>query len=196
MARTTTGKAPYITEDDLKLTLESQNGSHELRNQCVLYFSHFLGLRAKELALLTIEDVYDSKKNSLKETIRLLGKITKGNRYREVFLVNPTIKNLIQSYINQKSLEHRSPSSPLFLSQKGGAFTPNSMVTMIKNCYKKAGIQATSHSGRRSFATRLIQNGGDVYSIQQLMGHSSILTTQQYFATNPEHLRSIILKLN
>ena len=194
MARTTTGKAPYISEDDLEFTLEALKGPNALRNRCVLYFSHFLGLRAKELSMLTVGDVYDIKKDKLKETIRLLGKITKGNRYREVFLMNPVARALVEEYITKE--RPKDPQAPLFLSQKGGAFSPNSMVTMINNCYKKAGIQATSHSGRRSFATRLIRKGGDIYSIQQLMGHSSILTTQKYFVSDPELLKSVVQKLN
>ncbi len=56
-----------------------------------LYFSHFLGLRAKELSMLKVGDVYDVKKGKLKDIIRLLGNITKGNRYREVFLVNQSL---------------------------------------------------------------------------------------------------------
>lgn len=194
MARTTTGKAPYVSQDDLESTLDSLKGLNALRNKCILYFSHFLGLRAKELALLTIGDVYDLKKHKIKETIRLQGKVTKGNKYREVFLVNPKAREFIDLYITtERPLD---ADAPLFLSQKGGAFSPNSMVQLIGNCYKKAGIQASSHSGRRSFATRLIRKGGDIYSIKQLMGHSSIATTQEYFASDPELLRSVAEKLN
>lgn len=194
MARTSTGKAPYLTEGELEQTLDTQKGVNALRNKCVLYFSHYLGLRAKELALLTIGDIYDFKQDRLKETIRLLGSITKGNKYREVFLVNPTARELVDEYISKE--RPKDPKAPLFLSQKGGPFSPNSMCTMIINCYKRAGIQATSHSGRRSFATRLIRTGGDIYSIQQLMGHSSIMTTQQYLTSDPELLRSVVEKLN
>lgn len=194
MARTSTGKAPYLTEGELEQTLDTQKGVNALRNKCVLYFSHYLGLRAKELALLTIGDIYDFKQDRLKETIRLLGSITKGNKYREVFLVNPTARELVDEYISKE--RPKDPKAPLFLSQKGGPFSPNSMCTMIINCYKRSGIQATSHSGRRSFATRLIRTGGDIYSIQQLMGHSSIMTTQQYLTSDPELLRSVVEKLN
>ncbi|ENU4224377.1 site-specific integrase, partial [Acinetobacter baumannii] len=73
MARTTTGKAPYVSEDDLEITLATQTGVNALRNKCVLYFSHFLGLRAKELSMLKVGDVYDVKKGKLKDIIRLLG---------------------------------------------------------------------------------------------------------------------------
>lgn len=81
--------------------------------------------------------------------------------------------------------------SPLFLSQKGGAFSPNTMQRLIANLYKKGDVRASSHSGRRSFATRLIENGTDIYAVMELMGHSSIQTTQTYFATNPERLKRL-----
>lgn len=194
MARTTTGKAPYLSEDELESTLESQKGVNALRNRCVLYFSHFLGLRAKELSMLLVGDVYDIKKDKVREVVRLQGRVTKGNKFREVFLVNPFARELIEKYITKE--RPKDKDAPLFLSQKGGPFSPNSMARMIKICYQKAGIQASSHSGRRSFATRLIQRGGDIYSIKQLMGHSSIATTQEYFASDPEHLKSIAEKLN
>lgn len=190
------GKAPFISEDELQYVLDYLQGQHLLRNKVVILFSHFLGLRAKELASLTIEDVYDQNKKYIKETIRLLGKMTKGNKYREVFLVDSYVRELVKRYL----FENRNVNdlkAPLFLSQKGGAFSANTMQRMIANIYKSVGIKASSHSGRRSFATRLIRNNVDIYSIQQLMGHSSIITTQVYFSSDPNKLKevSLLLKL-
>ena len=70
------------------------------------------------------------------------------------------------------------------------------MQRMIGNLYKKAGINGTSHSGRRSFSTRLIRHNVDIYSIQQLMGHASIVTTQEYFASDPNLLKDKVFKLS
>lgn len=188
------GKAPFISEDDLESTLEGLKGRNALRNKAVLLFSHFLGLRAKEIAALTIGDVYDVKKNQIRQVIRMLGAYTKGNKYREVFLMDDNARKHVLTYIlRDRSLD---PQAPLFLSQKGGAFSPNTMQRMIANCYKQAGIKASSHSGRRSFATRLIRKGVDIYSVQQLMGHSSIATTQVYFASDPNHLMQAVKKLS
>lgn len=189
------GKAAYISESDLQLTLKSLKGKNSVRNQAVLLASHFMGLRAKEMASLKMGDVYDTKRNCTKETIRLLGAYTKGNKYREVFLMDEHVKKTIMLYIKTER-PCNDPNAPLFLSQKGGSFSANTMQKMIANLYKKAGLKASSHSGRRSFATRLIRKNVDIYSIQQLMGHSSIMTTQVYFASDPNMLRDAVSKLS
>ncbi len=189
------GKAPYISPEELNHTLNAQSGKHKLRNQVILLVSHFLGLRAKELASLKVSDLYDLNRQVLKDTIRLVAAYTKGGKFREVYLVDPTLKELILKYL----LNERSPLSPseaLFRSQKGLGFTADTMQKLLKNCYKKAGIVASSHTGRRSFATNLIDNGADIYSIKLLMGHSTIETTQEYFSSNPNKLKEQLLKLN
>jgi integrase/recombinase XerD len=188
------GKAPFVTDDDLELTLDSIQGVNHKRNKAVLLLSHFLGLRAKEMASLTVGDVID-RRGQIKENIRLVAAYTKGGIYREVFLVDDRAKECLKSYIFAER-NINEPSSPLFLSQKGGGFSPNTMQRMIGNIYKKAGINASSHSGRRSFATRLIRNNVDIYSVQQLMGHSSIQTTQEYFASDPNLLKLAVSKLS
>jgi integrase/recombinase XerD len=188
------GKAAYISESDLQLTLKSLKGKNSVRNQAVLLASHFMGLRAKEMASLKMGDVYDFRNHILRDTIRLLAAYTKGNKYREVFLLDTTARNIMLDYI--LSREDSGPEAPLFLSQKLQPFTANTMQRMIGNLYKKAGINGTSHSGRRSFATRLIRHNVDIYSIQQLMGHSSITTTQEYFASDPNLLKEKVFKLS
>lgn len=188
------GKAAYISEIDLQLTLKSLKGKNSTRNQAVLLASHFMGLRAKEMASLKMGDVYDFRNHILRDTIRLLAAYTKGNKYREVFLLDTTARNIMLEYI--LSREDSGPEAPLFLSQKLQPFTANTMQRMIGNLYKKAGINGTSHSGRRSFATRLIRHNVDIYSIQQLMGHSSITTTQEYFASDPNLLKEKVFKLS
>lgn len=189
-----TGKAAFVSEQDLKITLDSLKGKNALRNKAILLASHFMGLRAKEIASLKMGDVYDFKNEILKDTIRLLAAYTKGNKYREVFLLDDTARSTMQNYI--LSRPDQGPSAPLFLSQKLTPFTANTMQRMIGNIYKKAGINGTSHSGRRSFATRLIRHNVDIYSIQQLMGHSSIVTTQEYFVSDPNLLKEKVLKLS
>lgn len=189
-----TGKAAFVSEQDLKITLDSLKGKNALRNKAILLASHFMGLRAKEIASLKMGDVYDFKNEILKDTIRLLAAYTKGNKYREVFLLDDTARSTMQDYI--LSRHDQGPSAPLFLSQKLTPFTANTMQRMIGNIYKKAGINGTSHSGRRSFATRLIRHNVDIYSIQQLMGHSSIMTTQEYFVSDPNLLKEKVLKLS
>lgn len=178
------GKAPYVPKSDLRRALDGQQGQHALRNRTILLLSHCLGLRAKELALLLVGDVLDLHQGEVKEVVRLLK--TKGEKFREAFLVNDEARDHLRRYLVTRPAR---ADAPLFLSQKGGAFSPNTMQKLLHNIYAAAGIAASSHSGRRSFATRLIEGGADVYAVMQMMGHSSIMTTQQYFATSPERLK-------
>lgn len=188
------GKAPYIPDDDLNLVLASISGPFEARNKAIILISHYMGLRAKEIAALKIGDVYDLQKNTIRETIRLLAAYTKGNKFREVFLLDQNTRSILLDYINSR--EGITKDDALFLSRKNCQFSANTMQRMIGNLYKYAGVKGSSHSGRRSFATRLIRKNVDIYSIQQLMGHSSINTTQEYFSSNPDLLKSQVLKLS
>lgn len=74
----------------------------------------------------------------------------------------------------------------LFLSRKGGSFSPNTMQMLFKRLFDAAGIEgASSHSGRRTFATTLINKGYNLVMVAELMGHSSIEMTRNYVTTNP-----------
>lgn len=189
-----TGKAAYVSEQELQITMNNLRGKNSLRNKSILLVSHFMGLRAKEMALLKIGDLYDFQNKILKDTIRLLAAYTKGNKYREVFLLDSNARKILLEYILARP--DAAPNAPLFLSQKLTPFTANTMQRMIGNLYKTAGINGTSHSGRRSFATRLIRRNVDIYSVQQLMGHSSITTTQEYFVSDPMMLKDQVIKLS
>lgn len=183
------GKAPYLPLCALESAIKAQtNHTHEIRDSTILLLSHYLGLRAKELAGLLIGDVYDFSSRQLKEVIALRSAITKGSKYREVFLVNEKARTYLLRYLHtERGLNY--PNAPLFLSQRGSGFSANTMQRLIAICYSRAGIDASSHSGRRSFATHLIQNGADIYSVQLLLGHSSISTTEKYFTSSPERLK-------
>lgn len=182
------GKAPFIPVEQLPYVLAACDGPHLLRDQALVLVSHFLGLRAKEMAGLKVKDVIVN--GQLVDTVRLLRSITKGAKYREAYLMNGDTRQSILNYLQSRI--DVLPDDPLFLSQKGGHFSANSMQRLMANIYAKAGIKASSHSGRRSFATRLIQGGADIYSVMNLMGHTSIGTTQIYFYTSPERLKSVV----
>lgn len=85
-------------------------------------------------------------------------------------------------------------SEPLLLSQKRGSFSPNTIQMLFARMYKQAGISgASSHSGRRSFATRLIEQGADIKAVSTLMGHSSISMTAEYVENNPNRLSKLAM---
>lgn len=195
-----TGSAVVLTDQQLKIVFKTILGSgsvHTDRNYLIIILSHLCGLRSKELASLKVSDVMVGGK--VVDTLRLIGSYTKGNKHRDIPLNNHKVINAIEKHItNQMEVRGRfvEPSSPLFRSQKGRFFSPNTMVRLIKRIYEDAGFgHASSHSGRRKFATTLIESGADINCVKVLMGHSSIQTTALYFSTNPKRLANLMTNL-
>jgi integrase/recombinase XerD len=195
-----TGSAVVLTDQQLKIVFKTILGSgsvHTDRNYLIVILSHLCGLRSKELASLKVSDVWVGGK--VVDTLRLVGAYTKGGKHRDMPLTNPKVISAIEKHmINLSETRGRfvEPSSPLFRSQKGRFFSPNTMSRLIKQIYQDAGFgNASSHSGRRKFATTLIESGADINCVKVLMGHSSIQTTARYFSTNPKRLENLMTNL-
>lgn len=185
-------KAPYIPPDQFELIIKSLRGPHQLRNRVVLLTSFFVGLRAKEIAALRRRDLLDMAGN-LRYVVQLTGDMTKGGIFREVYFMDDRLRRLLSQYL----AENKGPEDQAaFVSQKGGGFTANTMQKMIKGIYTSANVKASSHSGRRSFATRLVKHGSTIYEVKSLMGHSSITTTEKYLHTDAETLMATVRKLS
>ena len=196
-----TGSAVVLTDQQLKIVFETVLGSgsaHTYRNYLIVILSHLCGLRSKELASLKVSDVMVGGK--VVDSLRLIGSYPKGNKHRDIPLTNPKVISAIEKHmVNLSETRGRfvEPSGPLFKSQKGRFFSPNSMVHLIKRIYDDAGFRnASSHSGRRKFATTLIEQGADINCVKLLMGHSSIQTTARYFSTNPNRLANLMGSLS
>lgn len=103
---------------------------------------------------------------------------------------NAKVKQVAQSKYHSLLL---STDKALFRSQKGGHFSANSMCQVFLNIYKACGLSdASSHSGRRTFITRLANKGIGVRVLAALAGHSSIATTQRYIDVNDEQLANAV----
>lgn len=193
----TTGQASVIADRDVERLLINFYHSpkrNAKRNMAIIMMSFKLGLRAKELSSLKIKDIYDGIK--LKKTLRLLAKYTKGNKHRDLPLNNEPVIQTLKTYIEaRKGYDGRvfNVEAPLFRSQKGSYFSPNSMVRLIKNIYLDAGYEdASSHSGRRSLLTKLANKGVSAFHIRDIAGHSSVITTQLYIDQNPTIIADIL----
>lgn len=188
-------QAKVIDEKELRQVIRvTETGSHAKRNVAILILSNYLGLRAKEISALSIFDVFDG--NDVKKLLRLLSNYTKGNKHRDLPLENKVVAHALADYIAERRSNDGmvfSLDAPLFRSQKGTRFSPNSMVQLIGKIYDKAGFsEATSHSGRRSLITKLAYDGIDLNSIRQIAGHASIQTTQLYIENNPMVIANIL----
>ncbi|MBO6885683.1 MAG: site-specific integrase [Marivita sp.] len=166
-----------------------QSRKHVTRDSTILLFSIYTGLRAKELAALRIGDVYDAE-GEPRTQFTLAAEQTKGARTRSVF-VNKQLRAQLVLYAQWRRMS--DAAQPLFRSQKGGHFSANTMCQLFLNIYKACGLSdASSHSGRRTFITRLANKGVGVRVLAALAGHSSISTTQRYIDVNDTQLANAV----
>lgn len=162
------------------------------RNQCIVEVLYGCGLRVSELTGLKISNI-----NFKELYMRIEGK---GGKTRFVPLAEFTA-NIIKDYIkNERAQGIINPKSSdiLFLNRRGNGLTRVMIFTIIKNLSKAAGItkNISPHTFRHSYATHLMENGADLRYIQEMLGHSSITTTEIYTHLESEALRSVILNFH
>lgn len=151
-----------------------------LRDKVILALLYSSGLRISELVNLIKKDIDFEER-----TIRIRGK---GDKDR-IVLFDEDTKKLILQYMNVEN----SSSDYLFLNRSGNTISPRYIQRMIKKYAEKAGItkRVTPHILRHSFATHLLKNGVDIRVIQQLLGHSSLSTTQIYTSVDMDTIKEI-----
>lgn len=202
MPKLTKGQAYVPTEKEFNRLLKVVYASrHAKRNKLLILMSYGLGMRAVELAALKIKDVI-KENGTVIEVIKL--QRTKGDKPRPVYLPDreedARIHDAVIDYVGFRK-EHAEKkriafgySQPLFLSQYGKGFSNKDMQRCFERIYEDAGLHASSHSGRRTFATNLIERGVDISAVQTLMGHASVAMTAKYVQNNPHRLRKIAAK--
>ncbi len=183
------GQAKVLTDDELiRVYAMANDGRLNKRDIVLLDFSFRLGLRVKEMSSLKIDDVVDGN-GKIRNEFPLTAEQSKGNKGRTIYLTNKKLRKNLEIYLEERKDDL---NRHLFKSQKT-TFTPNSLQQVFKRLYRKAGIKgAKSHSGRRTFATTLIEKGFDIKSVSILMGHSSIQTTARYISENPVRLGEMV----
>lgn len=184
-------QAKTLTDKDLKKVLNYiAVNNHAARNRAMLLCTAYAGLRVKEVAALTIADVWELD-SGIKSEVRLTADQTKGDAARTVFFPEKLRKELI-SYI--ACIDRSNTSKPLFPSQKSRTgFTANTLCQHFHYMYKNAGVAgASSHSGRRTFITNLCARGVGVRVLMSLAGHKNIGTTQAYIDVNDDQLRKAV----
>ena len=162
------------------------------RNRAIIETLYSCGLRVSELTNLKISDLFFDE-----GFIKVTGK---GDKQRFV-----PIGNLTQKYISIYKNEIR-PHIPivekfgdtLFLNRRGKQLSRAMVFTIVKQLAEKAGIHKTisPHTFRHSFATHLLENGADLRSIQLMLGHESITTTEIYMHVDKSHLKDVLNKFH
>jgi len=161
-----------------------QAGEHDVewlgaRDAALLTLLYGAGLRISEALGLKRGDV------PLGETLTVVGK---GSKERSVPVL-PLLRSALDEYATKIPFTG-APSSPLFLSRRGKPMSAREAQALMQKLRGRLGLgeRATPHALRHSFATHILQGGGDLRSVQELLGHASLSTTQIYTAIDTRQL--------
>ena len=197
----TMAQARVLTEKELRKVLNFCNTQpHSARNKTMLLCTHMAGMRVGEVAALRICDVL-ALDGTVKEEIALSATQTKGSKARTV-LVPKKLQDELTAYLQQRfglrnllAVTQTDTLRALFPTQKNlkRGFTANTLCQLFHKLYKDAHMSgATSHSGRRTFITKLADKGVGVRVLMALAGHKSIATTQRYIELNPTVMKAAV----
>ena len=188
LAKTGTRQVEFLEEDELARLIaatEKESGLIAMRDRAIMELLFASGMRVSEMASLKIEIV-----NVKRDEFTVKGK---GSKHRVVFL-SDSARKAIKTY-----LDARKDTSPyLFVSHdraKAGRgslpISARSIERIIERCARAAGItkKVTPHTLRHTFATDLLRNGADIRSVQSMLGHESITTTQVYTHVTDRQLK-------
>ena len=165
------------------------------RDTAVLLLLYGCGLRISEALSLNRADIGEGDigqdnigPSSTTSTLRVTGK---GNKQREVPVL-PIVRKAVRTYLDL-SPHPGGPDDPLFVGIRGARLGVRSVQKTVERLRLSLGLPATTtpHALRHSFATHLLAGGGDLRTIQELLGHVSLSTTQRYTEVDPTHLMRV-----
>ena len=170
-------------EESLKL-LNAVDGSNKERNFCIITLFLNCGLRLSELCAINVNDI-----NFDEHLFKVRGK---GNKERIVYL-NDACIDALKEYLKIRLSSTSKEKQALFVSRNDKRISPRTVELMVENMLKKAGLYGqgyTVHKLRHTAATLMLANGVDVKSVQEVLGHENLNTTQSY-----THIENTELKI-
>ncbi|MAJ82909.1 MAG: tyrosine recombinase XerD [Flavobacteriaceae bacterium] len=179
-------------EIDKLIVYLKKSKKNSLRNCAILEVLYSCGLRVSELTNLNISDIFFDD-----FLIKILGK---GRKERFVPM-SKIVKEMIKDYMNSErfnKITKKGFEDILFLNNRGEKLTRVMIYTILNIAKKGTGIKkkVSPHILRHSFATHLIENGADISSIQHMLGHTNITTTERYLHVSKKHLIDTIKKFH
>jgi integrase/recombinase XerD len=158
------------------------------RNKAIIEIMYGCGLRVSEVTSLKISNIYIED-----EFIRIFGK---GDKERLIPISQSIIKTLNLYIDGERKFQNINPkhTDTLFINRRGSGLSRQMVFLIIKDLAEKAGIKKNigPHTIRHSFATHLLEGGADLRAVQQMLGHSSISTTEIYTHISDQYLREVI----
>ena len=179
-----------LTSNEVALLLEQPKDVDlkGIRDKAMLEFAYATGMRVTEIISLNIDDI------NLEQGY---ARCTNGKRTRTIPLGNMSLKALKEYILNARNIMIKDENEKaLFVNVNGQRLTRQGFWKIIKYYKEQAHIEKdiTPHVLRHSFATHLLQNGADLKSIQTMLGHSDILSTQIYMQFQDETIKNIYKK--
>src|SRR5574337_64954 len=167
-------------EPETLLNLPGLNTLLGIRDRAIMETLYSTGMRVSELVGIDVTDV-----DFFNEVVKLKGK---GKKERLQPIGNHAL-DAIRSYLSKRNADNKA----LFLNNRGGRLTERSIARMLEKYVKKAGLSLniSPHTFRHSFATHLLDRGADLRSVQELLGHANLSTTQIYTHITTERLKQV-----
>ena len=179
-----------LSKEDISKLRESIDTSKitGIRDRLIIELLYSSGIRSGELI-----DLSENMISIDEREIRVIGK---GNKERITFFSENT-KKWLEKYIEKKRRTYKNYNKDIvFTNSRGGKLTTRSLRRLISDYAKKAELQkeVTPHIFRHTFATELLNNGVDIRYLQELLGHSSISTTQVYTHVSKSFIKEVYMK--
>lgn len=177
----------YVKEDDIDKMFEipSENTTYGIRNLLIIRLLYSTGIRVSELVNIKVKDI-----NFSERTIKILGK---GNKERIVVFGHNTLESLNKYLKNSYQELNIKNSEYLLLNKNGGVLTTRYIRKIIDDIIIKASINmhVSPHMLRHTFATNMLNNGAELVSVKDLLGHSSLNTTSIYTHVSDDMLKNV-----
>lgn len=175
----------FLYYNDLEKLLETPDQTNivGIRDELIIELFYSTGVRVSELVNIKVSDIDFSKKS-----IQIFGK---GKKERIVLFGDRTLE-LIKNYLNNSEFNHEY----LILNQRGKKITERGVRLILEKVVRNSGInnRVTPHTIRHTFATHMLNEGANLITVQELLGHETLATTQVYTHVSNERLRAVYLK--
>ena len=175
----------YLTLDESIALLHSIDGKFQKRDYCIITLFLNCGLRLSELVSINMKDI----KNNV------LTVVGKGDKERSIYL-NKACQDALSSYIAVRPKDNLKDRDALFISERGGRIGRRTVEVMVKKYIEEAGLDPkkySPHKLRHTAATLMHKHGGvDIRSLQQILGHESISTTEIYTHVDSEEVKKAL----
>ena len=186
-----------LDNEEIRQVAACFDGTFASRNRGLFMLGVSTGGRISELLSLQIGDVWQNGK-PVKDLL-FARSIVKGGEVSRAVPVNIDGRQAIEDLIawHRDRYENAAPHRPLFPSRKGQGkkkMTTRAGHNLLKKVFDRAGLNGhlATHSLRKSFAQRLYDHTGDIFAVQEMLGHKSVATTQQYLGVNYASVRDAL----